>query len=195
MSKFVLPGKQSEVSKADYEVLVEANRLAEGAVTVVELRQKKLEWNGPIWRLRKPRTSKSSPNTNTSPRRPSWTAAELAIKRRVIMAPFDGIVERLARKQEEWVNPGDTILQLLRLDTMEVEGAVDRFKYDPHELQGCEVTVEVELARGRKETVPRSPHQSQRRRRRRQEISACGRKSPTVRNTARGCCATASCPR
>ena len=41
---------------------------------------------------------------------------------------------------------------------MHVEGAVDQSEYDPHEIQGCEVTVEVELARGRKETVPRPDH-------------------------------------
>ncbi len=37
-------------------------------------------------------------------------AAELAIKRRMIIAPFDGVVEEIKRKQDEWVNPGDTIL-------------------------------------------------------------------------------------
>jgi hypothetical protein len=39
------------------------------------------------------------------------------------------------------------------MDTMQVEGAVDQKLYDPHELQGCEVTVEIKMARDRKETV------------------------------------------
>ena len=58
-------------------------------------------------------------------------AAEQAIQRRVIVAPFDGVVEEIKRHQEEWVQPGDTILNLLRLDTMHVEGAVEQSKYDP----------------------------------------------------------------
>jgi multidrug efflux pump subunit AcrA (membrane-fusion protein) len=37
---------------------------------------------------------------------------------------------------------------------MEVEGPVDQTLFDPHELQGCDVTVEVQMARGRKETFP-----------------------------------------
>ena len=53
-------------------------------------------------------------------------AADLAIKRRTIVAPFDGVVEEIKRKQEEWVQPGDTILTLLRLDTMHVEGAIEQ---------------------------------------------------------------------
>jgi multidrug resistance efflux pump len=79
--------------------------------------------------------------------------AELAIQRRNIVAPFDGVVEEMSRKQDEWVNPGDSILRLFRMDLMQVEGAVDQTKYDPHELQGCKVTVEVQMARGRKEIV------------------------------------------
>jgi multidrug efflux pump subunit AcrA (membrane-fusion protein) len=63
------------------------------------------------------------------------------------------MVEKKFRKQDEWVAPGDPILYLFRLDTVHVEGAVEQSKYDPHELQGCDVTVEVQLARGRKETV------------------------------------------
>jgi multidrug resistance efflux pump len=78
---------------------------------------------------------------------------KLAIQRRVITAPFDGMVEKKYRKQDEWVAPGDPILYLFRLDTVNVEGAVEQSKYDPHELLGCDVTVEVQLARGRKETV------------------------------------------
>jgi hypothetical protein len=52
------------------------------------------------------------------------------------------------------VNPSDPIMEIFRLDTMQVEGAVPQSQYDSHELYGCEVTVEVEMARGRKETVP-----------------------------------------
>ncbi|MFL6544841.1 MAG: HlyD family efflux transporter periplasmic adaptor subunit, partial [Candidatus Udaeobacter sp.] len=80
-------------------------------------------------------------------------AADLAIDRRTIKAPFDGVVEEIKHKQDEWVQPGDTILSLLRLDTMHVEGTVEQNQYDPHEVQGCDVSVEVELARGRKVTV------------------------------------------
>jgi multidrug resistance efflux pump len=79
--------------------------------------------------------------------------ADLAIDKRVIKAPFNGMVEKVYRKQDEWVMHGDPIMYLFRLDTMNVEGAVEQANYDPHELQGCDVTVEVQLARGRKETV------------------------------------------
>jgi macrolide-specific efflux system membrane fusion protein len=143
---------QADVSKADYDQLEEANRLAKGAVTDVDVRRAKLDWKRATLAIEKAIHEQELAKYEYFTKKAELDAAELGIKRRVITVPFDGIVERLARKQQEWVTPGDTILQLLRLDMMEVEGAVDRFKYDPHELQGCEVTVEVEMARGRKET-------------------------------------------
>ena len=42
-------------------------------------------------------------------------------------------------------------MRLVRLDTMLVEGAVEMASYDPHEVMGAEVVVEVEMAHGRKE--------------------------------------------
>jgi macrolide-specific efflux system membrane fusion protein len=143
---------QSLVSKADYDNLEEANSLAKGAVTETDVRRAKLDWNRAVLAIEKAKHEQELAKYEYFTKKTELQAAELAIKDRVITAPFDGIVERLARKQEEWVNPGDTILQLLRLDTMEVEGAVDQARYDAHEIQNCEVTVEVQMARGRKET-------------------------------------------
>ena len=88
-----------------------------------------------------------------SPSRPNWMRPTLAIERRTVKAPFDGVVEEIKRKQDEWVQPGDTILTLLRLDTMHVEGAIEQSQYDPHEIQGCDVSVEVDLPAARKATV------------------------------------------
>jgi multidrug efflux pump subunit AcrA (membrane-fusion protein) len=145
--------KQAEVSKADYERLLEANRIAQRAVTEVELRQKKLEWDRAILAGEKAIHDRELAKFEAYTKHTELMAAELKIKNRVIVAPWDGIVETVHRKQEEWVNPGDPILELMRLDAMEVDAAVDQNNYDPHELQGCEVTVEVQLARGRKETL------------------------------------------
>jgi macrolide-specific efflux system membrane fusion protein len=143
---------QALVSQADYENLVEANQRAKGAVTDTDVRRAKLDWDRAKLAIEKAAHEQELAKFEYFTKKAELAAAELAIKRRVITAPFNGVVERLVRKQEEWVNPGDVILQLMRLDTMEVEGAVEQKLYDAHELQNCEVTVEVEMARGRKET-------------------------------------------
>jgi len=143
----------AEAAKADYEQLVAANKLREKTVPEIELIFKKLEWNKAGLGAEKATHEREIAWYEAGAKKVEVEAADLAIKRRVIVAPFDGIVEELKRKQEEWVAPGDTILQLLRLDTVYVEGTIVQSQYDPHEIQGCQVTVEVQMARGRKATV------------------------------------------
>lgn len=139
------------VAQADYEQLLETNRQAEKAVTEVDIRRAKLEWDRAELGIEKSQSDLTLAKYEAYAKNAELEAAELAIDRRTIRAPFDGEVVTLYRDQDEWVNPGDPVLRVVRLDSMQVEGAVDQSAYDPHEIQGCEVTVEVELARGRKE--------------------------------------------
>ena len=43
-------------------------------------------------------------------------AAELAIQRRALKAPFDGTVVKVFRHVGEWVAPGDPVLQIVDLE-------------------------------------------------------------------------------
>jgi multidrug efflux pump subunit AcrA (membrane-fusion protein) len=144
---------QAEVAKATYEKMLESNRMTPRSVTEVELNEKKLEWDHFKLAIEKSYHDQDLAQYEAMTKQAEFDAAELAIKRRTIIAPFDGVVEEIKRKQEEWVQPGDTILTLLRLDTMHVDGAIEQSQYDPNEIQGCDVAMEVELARGRKTTV------------------------------------------
>jgi len=141
---------QADVAKADYETLVESNKLADKAVPLTDLRKAKLDWDHFVLAIEKSGHDQTLAKFEAYTKQAEWDAAKLAIERRVVKAPFDGIVEDIKRHQEEWVQPGDTILTLLRMDTLRVEGELDTDKYDPHEIQGCEVSVDVEMARGRK---------------------------------------------
>jgi multidrug efflux pump subunit AcrA (membrane-fusion protein) len=141
-------------AEADYLIMVEANKIREKAITEVDMRAGKLAWEKMVLAAEKSRKERELAKIEAYMKQAELDAAKLAIDRRVITAPFDGVVEEVTRKQDEWVNPGDTIRWMLRMDTMEVEGPVDQTLFDPHELQGCDVTVEVQMARGRKETFP-----------------------------------------
>jgi len=143
---------QAEVSQADYEQLVEANRRTEKAVTLSEVRKAKLDWDHFILAIEKAGHDQELAKFEAFTKQAELEATDLAIQRRVIKAPFDGVVEEIKRHQDEWVQPGEPILSLLRMDTLHVEGAIEQSKYDPHEIANCEVTVEVEMARGRKAT-------------------------------------------
>ena len=85
-------------------------------------------WNGtaPCWRSKNPATTKSWPSIEAYTKQAELDAAELAIKRRNDHRAVRWQSSKIQRKQDEWVNPGDPILDSLRLDTMHVEGAVEQ---------------------------------------------------------------------
>jgi multidrug resistance efflux pump len=144
---------QELVAKAKYERMLESNRMTEKAVTQVELNEAKLDWDHFKLAIEKSFHDRELAEFEAMTKQAEYEAAELAIKQRTIVAPFDGVVEEIKRKQDEWVQPGDTILTLLRLDTLHVDGAINQKQFDPNEIQGCDVAMEVELARGRQTTV------------------------------------------
>jgi macrolide-specific efflux system membrane fusion protein len=81
-------------------------------------------------------------------------AAEENINRRKIVAPFDGVVVDLLRQRGEWVDAGEPLLRMIRLDRVRVEGFFDARQYNPEEVSGRPVTVEIERARGQKVRLP-----------------------------------------
>jgi multidrug efflux pump subunit AcrA (membrane-fusion protein) len=141
----------ADVAKADYDQLIETNRMAEKAVAQVDVRKAKLDWDRSVLAIEKAEHDQKLAMYDAYTKQAELKAAQLAIERRSLRAPFNGEVVSINRHQEEWVGPGDTILRLVRLDAMYVEGALDRTLYDPHEVVNCNVTIDVEMARGRKE--------------------------------------------
>ncbi len=143
--------KSADVSKKAYEAMLESNHTAAKSVPEVEVRKGKLEWEAAVLSAEKAQFDQELAKFEYHKKKAELNAAELAVGRRTILAPFDGEVTTIYRHQDEWVSPGDPILRLVRLDTMLVEGALAQSAYDPHEVGGCDVVVEVNMARGRKE--------------------------------------------
>jgi multidrug efflux pump subunit AcrA (membrane-fusion protein) len=141
---------QAAVAKAKYQLMLDSNKISARAVTQVELDEARLDHERAVLGIEKSGHDKKLAAFDAMTKKAELEAAEMAIQRRVVTAPFDGVVEEIKRHQDEWVQPGDTILNLLRMDTLHVEGAVEQSKYDPHEIANCNVTVDVEMARGRK---------------------------------------------
>jgi multidrug resistance efflux pump len=133
--------------------MLESNRSAEKAVPEVDVLKAKLEWDASLLSAEKAIHDQELAKYEYHSKKAERDAAQLAIDRRTIRAPFDGEVVTIYRHQDEWVGPGDPILRLVRLDTMLVEGAIELSEYDPHEVSGCDVTVEVDMAHSRKEQV------------------------------------------
>ena len=143
----------AEVKEKAYQILLEANRTQTKVVPQMEVDQAFLEWKAAGLSSEKAKLDQELARYEAQGKQADFDAAKLGLANREIIAEFDGIVVKLYRQQGEWVGPSDPVLRLVGLDKMWVEGAVDVSAHDPHELQNCEVTVDVLLARGRKEQL------------------------------------------
>lgn len=143
--------KAAEVARAAYDELVEVRNKMPKAISDPEFRKTKLDWERSILAIEKAVSDQALSLLDAHAARGKVDASAVGIDRRTILAPFDGEVTKVYRHQQEWVNPGDPILQLVRLDTLKVEGWVYLADYSREEIEGCEVTIEVPGYKGREE--------------------------------------------
>lgn len=85
--------------------------------------------------------------------------AELAasmenVERRRITSPLDGMVHEVHHHTGEWVQPGDPAFHVIRLNRLRVEGDADANEFLPSELDGRDVSVEVQILPGQTERLP-----------------------------------------
>ncbi len=71
-------------------------------------------------------------------------AATLDVERRKLVAPLDGMVVQIKRRRGEWVQAGESIVRIVRLDRLRVEGFVSAKQLDATAV-GRPVTVVVDL--------------------------------------------------
>jgi macrolide-specific efflux system membrane fusion protein len=72
-------------------------------------------------------------------------AVENELERRKVIAPLHGVVVKRTKYVGEWVQPGETILEIVRLDRLRVEGFVPASQYSRLEVAGAPVTVSVRV--------------------------------------------------
>ncbi len=144
----------TDVAKATYEKAEEANDRTKGAVTKAELRKLELEFIKAKLQIEQAQHEQKVAQLTSDGKAAEVDNADLAIRRRQLVSPIDGIVVKVYHHLGEWVAPGDPVVHIVRVDRLRIEGFLNSSDYSPKELDAKAVTVEVELARGRKETFP-----------------------------------------
>jgi RND family efflux transporter MFP subunit len=141
------------VAKVNWQRDLEANQEIANAVPEIQIRQKKLEFDRAMLQIEKAGKDQLIAGKEADVKKAELAAAEIALDRRTITAPFAGEVQQLILHQAEWVNPGDAILRLVQFDVLQVDGYVNARDYDPIDVQGRPVTVKVQLARGKEASM------------------------------------------
>lgn len=141
----------AKVAEAEYEEGLEANSKVTGTVPQAEIRRLLLTWRRSELQIEQAQLELRVAALQSEVRQAEVEAAALNIERRRITAPLDGVVVKLQRHVGEWVEPGDPVFHVIRMDRLRIEGFLNASQYAPGEIDGQPVTVRVELAQGRTE--------------------------------------------
>ena len=141
-----------KVAEAEYKKALESHTKVPGSVTEVERDRLALNEKKSDLQIDQARLEQRLAALAAQSKEVEVLAAENSIGRRLIKSPLDGVVVQVFPHQGEWMQPGDPLARVVRVDKLRIEGYVDSSRFGPDKVRDRPVTVEVMLADDRKET-------------------------------------------
>ena len=143
--------KGAEVSQEKMLRLQEANIKVPGAVPSTEVREAELSWQKFVLEIEQSQFHMEVHAMEARVKQAEADVAKENIQRRKVLAPTDGIVVEIRKQKGEWVQAGDSVLRINKVDRMWIEGSLKASEYAHAEVFGRPVTVTVTMAHGRRE--------------------------------------------
>ncbi|MDZ4821524.1 MAG: HlyD family efflux transporter periplasmic adaptor subunit, partial [Planctomycetota bacterium] len=113
--------KAAEVAHADYQRAKDSLEQFKKSVSATEMDQLRLTAERSELEIEQAQEELAIARLTEKLHRAELNSAEIDVRRRQTVAPFDGMVVQVKKQRGEWVNPGDTILRIMRLDRLRVE--------------------------------------------------------------------------
>lgn len=150
-----------EIADAEYSNSKQINSENAGAVSLFELRRLEATAKRAHFRAVIARVDQQVAKLTALGRAAQVERLEAELERRRIVAPISGVVVRRFRDAGEWVNAGDPVVRLLRMDRLRAEAMVNAEDYTPAELIGQRIKLVVTIKRGvEREVVAQITHVS-----------------------------------
>lgn len=143
----------SQVAKQAYLFLEAANKGVRGTVTAIDILRAQLEWERSKLAIEQAMEQNIEAKLTAIAKNAEVGAAQVALDRRTLRAPFDGVVVKVVKEPGEWVAPGDPVVEVVGIKRLRVVGSLNAGEWAPADIEGRKVTVEVTLPRGEKVTV------------------------------------------
>lgn len=141
--------KAMKVAGADLKMARDGNENTPGTFPVAELMKRAFEVQRTELQIEQASFEQKLAVLDTHTAGAEVKAARMGIERRKVKAPLNGLVEQVHVRKGDWVNPGDPVAHVVRLDVLRIEGFVNRADYNPVDVIDRRVTIQVELANGK----------------------------------------------
>ena len=138
----------AKVYRQDYRRCLEANRDVPGTFPQAEVELARLKVVQYDLQTEKSQSDQVIAGLEMKVSEAKEKAANEHITRSKVVAPWEGIVDRVWRFTGDWVKPGDPIMRMIRMDRLRVTCDIDATKYGPNNIDGQRVAVQVTLPGG-----------------------------------------------
>ncbi len=132
-----------EIAEAEYQNSQQINREQPGAVSLFELRRLEATAKRAHFRAEIARVDQQVARLTVHGREAQVERIQAELERRQLVSPISGVVVQRFRDVGEWVNAGDPVVRILRMDRLRAEAMVDANKYTPAELLGKRIELVV----------------------------------------------------
>jgi multidrug efflux pump subunit AcrA (membrane-fusion protein) len=142
------------VASATLGYYEEANKKAAGTVSKAEMLKWQLEVTKTELATDQAREQQIEDALTAKAKKAEVHAAQVALDRRILKAPFDGVITSVEKKPGEWAAAGDPVVYVVGIHRLRVMGNLDASQWSLNDVADRPVTVTVQLPRGRTIDVP-----------------------------------------
>jgi multidrug resistance efflux pump len=142
----------TEVALADCRRDASANRDVKTAVPQADVEKHILEYQKSQMTIEVAKMNMDIAGLQSNVAKAEMDAADNKVQRRQIKSPLEGQIRKIYRHQGEWVQAGEPVMHVVRVNRLRVQAYLNASKFAPNEVIGRPVTIKAKFARGREET-------------------------------------------
>lgn len=139
----------ADVAKYDYLAHKLANQKARGSTPEAEMQKLLLQWKKGELETEKAQLELDVAGLTAKAKEASVEAADDDIRRRRVFSEIDAVVVEIDKHVGEWVNPGDRIMRIVRMNKVKVEGLLPIALVSQTQVVDRPVTVETTISGNR----------------------------------------------
>lgn len=140
-----------DVAREAYNIMKIGNKQAQGAIPKAQLLQKAFEMRRAELSVEQAGQEHDVAEMTALAKEAALALADEQLARRQIRAPISGEITKVMKVKGEWVQAGEPVVRIVRLDSLIVQTRIKYHEYLPGEVQNRPVTYEAELKTGRVE--------------------------------------------
>jgi macrolide-specific efflux system membrane fusion protein len=141
----------AEVAKAEHQANIDIEKKRPNTVSKSEFRKTELNEVHSVMKIKVAELEREMAKVTADAEAMAEEAADEEIARRRLLSPIGGVVDRVLAQVGEWVQPGQPIVEVVRLDKLRLETSLDPYDVSPREIVGRQVEIEVPVGGGQVE--------------------------------------------